>query len=400
MKQKLIVILFICTLWSKLTAQAVIQQSDFGLSTTIVDASQIKRTTKAGVTVPTSGNNQIWDFTNLRDTFSFANSYREVTIPVTSLSPAPFVTANTQSFISRVLQLKYGMSSWRYFRTDATGFYCLGDSTLIARELLRNGFDSVTYPIQIREFKPAIQYYKFPMSTNTAWKNNSRLTTNILLKINALGLDNALLQHVLITASTDSIIGWGTLKMRSSTPGVILNFNALLVSSTWVGTDSFYFNGTLASTDLLSRLELTQGYSNTQKSVYFLASKYKAPYLTFFLNNSNDLEDIYRAILPDVGLAVRNEDLGDPKITTTVFPNPTSERATFEFDKTSIDDWRVFIYNEAGQIIRNDFVKTPEGKTQFTIDFDSNLPNGVYFYQIIDDNSLIRNTGKLILHHK
>jgi hypothetical protein len=191
---------------------------------------------------------------------------------------------------------------------------------------------------QIREFKPVIQYYKFPMSINTVWKNNSRFVTNILLKVSSLSLNNAPAQHVLITSSIDSVVGWGTLKMRSSTPGVILNFNALLVRSILIETDSFYFNGTPASSELLSRLELTQGFSSIQNSVYFLASKFKAPYLTFLLNDSGRIEDIYRAILPDVGLAVRNADLENIKVTTIIFPNPITERAIFEFEKTSVDD--------------------------------------------------------------
>jgi Secretion system C-terminal sorting domain len=399
MKYNLIATLFTCIYCSATFAQVIINQSDFGLSTTTVDASQIKRTIKGGISLPTSGNNEIWDYTNLRDTFSFANSYREVTIPVTSPRPVLFATANTQSFVSRVLQGSYGSASWRYFRTDATGFYSLGDSSLFTRYLLRNGLDSITYLDQIREFKPAIQYYKFPMSTNTVWKNNSRFVTNILLKVSSLSLNNAPAQHVLITSSIDSVVGWGTLKMRSSTPGVILNFNALLVRSILIETDSFYFNGTPASSELLSRLELTQ-VSSTQNSVYFLASKFKAPYLTFLLNNSGSIEDIYRAILPDVGLAVRNEDLENIKVATIVFPNPITDRAIFEFEKTSLDDWRIFIYNENGQIIKNDLVKAPKGKSQHSINFDNDLPNGAYFYQIIDDNSLIRNTGKLILHHQ
>jgi hypothetical protein len=52
------------------------------------------------------------------------------------------------------------------------------------------------------------------MSINTVWKNNSRFVTNILLKVSSLSLNNAPAQHVLITSSIDSVVGWGTLKMR------------------------------------------------------------------------------------------------------------------------------------------------------------------------------------------
>ena len=86
------------------------------------------------------------------------------------------------------------------------------------------------------------------------------------------------------------------------------------------------------------------------------------------------------------------------EVATTVFPNPTTEGGTFEFNKKSAGTWRVFVYNEAGQIIKNENVVAPVGKTQHAVKFEQGLANGLYFYQIIDDNSLIRNTGKVLLN--
>jgi hypothetical protein len=61
------------------------------------------------------------------------------------------------------------------------------------------------------------------------------------------------------------------------------------------------------------------------------------------------------------------------------------------------ENWRVFVYKIAGQIISNQPVKAPIGTTQHHLSFDKVLRNGTYFYQMIDDNSLIRNTGKIVL---
>jgi hypothetical protein len=400
MKQNLFLALFVCSYLNSTWAQIVLQQPDFGLSTTTVDASQMKKTKKTGVALPTSGNNQIWDYSNLIDSSTLVYSFRSVTIPVTTPRPVPFATATTQSFNSALIQSRSGSSVYSYYRADATGFYSLGDSCFYNREVLRNGFDSIIYLNQIREYKPPLQSYKFPMTANTVWKNNARLVTNMQVKISSLGLDNAPVQYVLVTSSTDSVVGWGTLKMRSSTPGVILSFNALLVSNKRVETDSFYSNATPSSTELLNKLEFIQGYSSTYRSFYFLAPKFKAPYLIFDHDGNGGIENIFRAILPDIGLAVKIENLENMKVATFVFPNPTTDYVTFEFDKTSLDDWRVFIYNEEGQIIRNDYVRGGVGKVQHSTVFNQSLPTGIYFYQIIDDNSLIRNTGKVILNHE
>ncbi len=55
------------------------------------------------------------------------------------------------------------------------------------------------------------------------------------------------------------------------------------------------------------------------------------------------------------------------------------------------------IYNNLGQIISLNRISASVGNTNHCINFDKNLPNGTYFYNLIDENSLIRNAGKVAL---
>ena len=81
-----------------------------------------------------------------------------------------------------------------------------------------------------------------------------------------------------------------------------------------------------------------------------------------------------------------------------MYPNPTNtEGGNFEFNKTSAADWHVMIYNNLGQIISLNPISASVGNTNHCVTFDKTLPNGTYFYNLIDENSLIRNAGKVAL---
>ncbi len=384
-----------------LKAQITLQSTDFALSTTGPDSQTVKPLMLLGIGLPTGGNNQNWDYSPFRDNQPDIYYYGGITRPAAVARPTVYASAN--------LQMPYGFNfnffyvpNINYLRLDATGYQLLGDSTLFTRFSLAavsgSTADSLTFPAQTR-LTNNNYFYKFPMTANSSWRNNFKLTTNFLLKVGAFGLNNTPGQNVSTISSVDTVIGWGTLKLRNQIGGTALNFNALLVSNTEVTVDSFFVGGALAPATLLGAFGLTQGATTTKRRLYFVGTGFKAPlfYVTLANNSTTNIAEAYRGILPNLGLTLINKNLDNLEVKTKVFPNPITEGVTFEFDKQSAEDWRVFVYNELGQIISNQPVKAYVGTTQHQMSFDKSLPNGTYFYQIIDDNSLIRNTGKLAL---
>ena len=236
------------------------------------------------------------------------------------------------------------------------------------------------------------------MTMNTAWSSTNRIATNFLLKVGLFGLNNAPGQNIRIVTNTDSIIGWGTLKLKNPSGGAALSFNVLMNRTATFAVDSFYLGGAPAPSALLGAFGLTQGQRDTSIGYTFTGTGFKASQLYIDLNNSETrINNLFRAVLPSLGLNTKLSSLADMEVAASVFPNPTTEGVTFEFDKKSEGTWRVFVYNEAGQIFRNDNVNAPIGKVQHTVKFENGSPNGVYFYQIIDEDALIRKTGKVVL---
>lgn len=75
-----------------------------------------------------------------------------------------------------------------------------------------------------------------------------------------------------------------------------------------------------------------------------------------------------------------------------IYPNPFNTHTTLEFSNEANKNCTLFMYDEQGKC-----VQTKANITANKVDVErGNLPNGIYFYQVVTDNKVI-NTGKLII---
>ena len=401
MKQFLLATIVMGCFFSSTTAQITLQSSDFALSATARDSAMTKLMKKTGATMPTKGANQIWDYSTLRDSTSDLYYYGYITQPVTSPRPTAFNSAVLQANHVTNFQV-FQIPTRSYYQHNSSGYGLMGDSlapTRFSLQALTGGStDSLSFSSNIHAYPSPLYQYRFPMTMSSAWSSNLRVLTNFSLKVAAFGLNNTPGQSISRGSYSDTIVGWGTLKLRHPSTGTTLSFNALLDILKFTVQDSFMLNGDAAPALLLNAFGLTQGKKDTTIRYYFYGTGFKAPLLSFHTNNAEtEITRVFRALLPNLGLTTKNNELVDLEVATSVFPNPTTEGVTFKFDKKTVADWRVFVYNAAGQIIKNEYVSGDIGHVQHNINFDRSLPSGTYFYQIIDENSLIRNTGKVQL---
>jgi hypothetical protein len=87
------------------------------------------------------------------------------------------------------------------------------------------------------------------------------------------------------------------------------------------------------------------------------------------------------------------------EVATRTYPNPASDNVTFEFEKPTASAWRILIYNANGEMVNLETVNQPNGKVNHTLTLGKELANGMYFYHLLDENSVIRNSGKLVVQH-
>jgi Secretion system C-terminal sorting domain len=277
----------------------------------------------------------------------------------------------------------------------------LGDSIIFSRFplLLLTGStaDSLTFPAASRKSSALERRYVFPITATSSNTTTSNTITNFLLKVGAFGLNNTPGYQSRTTTEKDTTVGWGTLKLRNPATGGVLNFNVLLQLKTVISTDSFYLGGQPAPVALLGAFGLVQGRKDTFSVFNFIGLGFRAAHIAMETNgNQTQVGRTFRGILPSLGLVSPTRETNDYTVATKVFPNPTSEGITFEFDKKTSGDWHILMYDVAGKITGIQKVSAPQGLTTHKVTFDNSTSNGLYFYNIVDENSLIRANGQFV----
>ena len=402
MKIILSLIIFLCCLVTA-TAQITLNQSDYAISTTARDSAPFKYLKLAGATVPKQGNNQIWDYSMIEDTlpnrtFFLGNGTQPATARPTAFSPA-----NLESNDFYYLR-NYSVPIRTYYLLNSAAYDVLGDSLFSAAFSLQSVTgkvtDSISFKGSIRPVSPPLRLYRFPFTINSSWPTTNKTTTDFILYVPNFGINNTPGQQVQTLVSKDSIVGWGILKLRNPSTGGVLSFNVLLQYRQRTTIDSFFLSGQPAPQLLMGTFGLVQGDKNTTTTFRFLGPNFKAPYLTISTDSAvTRVTNIYRAFLPNLGLSSGNKELVNLDIVTQVFPNPTTEGVTLSFNKKSAADWHVLVYDEAGKMMALKPIIAGVGATEYRLNFEMALPNGNYFFNLSDENALIRSVGKIVVVH-
>ncbi len=402
MKQSLLSMLCIVSFCLSITAQITINRTDFALTNATRDSSLAKLMTKTGAVLPSFGNNQTWDYTALKDSVpNIAKTYYE---PVGTFGTPPALLSDATEAWNYTAPFQiFPIPSRAYMKLDATGYAQIGYASNGGRFSLTTisggATDSLIFPAYVTRFTSPWTVYKFPMTANSVWKSVFRDTTNFQITVGLFSLNKTPGSRVSFQNQVDTIIGWGTLKMKNPSGGTALSYAVLLNRETLTNVDSFFVGGAPAPAALLGAFGLTQGSVGGIPAYYeFLGIGFKHPFMSISTNASGAITNIYRAVLPTLGLTTHNRETADYAVATSVYPNPTTEGVNIAFQKTNAADWNVMIYNSLGQIISINRVSAPQGSVNQRIALASSLPSGTYFYNLLDETSLIRANGKVLLN--
>jgi Secretion system C-terminal sorting domain len=403
MKKFLLLTLCVLTFSLTVKGQITINRADFAVSSTGLDSAEWKLMTKTEAILPALGNNQTWDYTTLKDSTPKIYTYYHTPAATFGAIPAIFSDATfaynlTTTFRSFPYQTRV------YEKLDATGYVQLGYTSVDLKYSLANlsggTTDSIYFPASTLRFSSPQVYYKFPMTANSVWKTNYKDTTPLQLSVALLALNKTPGMRVAQYTILDTIVGWGTLKLKNPSGGTALNYAVLLQRETQSRLDSFFLIGAPAPAIILGALGLTQGAITISSPYYtFQGIGFNEPFFTISTNAAGAITFVTRAVLPSLGLTTDSRETPDYAVATTVYPNPTTEGVNFEFQKTSMSDWNIMIYDAIGQIVSINRVNAPQGIVNQHVTLASSLPSGTYFYNLLDENSLIRANGKFLLTH-
>jgi hypothetical protein len=228
-----------------------------------------------GVATPSTGANQTWNYTGLVANGQFSNSY---TAPITS---SPF-TGTTRAYTYTISLGILTVQSTAYEALTATGLRYQGYRLLTQRFGLGSvtGFptDSVVVPAQTVAANSI--RFAFPTTTGTVNRQSYRIGTTGLLTVALAGYNRTPLRLVQRMSNVDSVAGWGTVRIPTSTGTASPLIAALLLRRRAIEVDSFYIGNQPAPALLLAALGITQGATTVSYSDALYRSGSSQPLLS------------------------------------------------------------------------------------------------------------------------
>jgi hypothetical protein len=203
--------------------------------------------------------NGVWDYSTLTSTDSVSNNFIEEEDPF-------FTSVGVDAYLYNVKNLipGFGFAVFDEYDINSSGLYDRGiyveEQEYPLTSFTGNANDNIYYPLQgyVYPLTNSRKIMQFPATYQSKWVSQSRRKVNFNLSVQALGLNNLPCQHIYTLVRTDTIIGWG--KMRVYSDGVpSIQYDVLIDEVNYFEIDSFFSNGAPLPTQLLSAFGMSQG---------------------------------------------------------------------------------------------------------------------------------------------
>ncbi|MEX0968323.1 MAG: T9SS type A sorting domain-containing protein [Bacteroidia bacterium] len=287
-------------------------------------------------------------------------------------------------------QYYQGIGSDGFFET---GSYVLPNK-LNLEPITGSTDDTLAFPGSYSVFQEPVYRLKFPATHDDTWKSNFKYETDFVLTIPAMGIDHAPGVEVQHIEATDSVVGWGAIKIP--TPTGSAEIDVLMVKSQRMRIDSFYFGGAPAPQMMLDMFGVAQADTHYVRAYYFYSTSHDGAVAEVFMDdewqastNANYQKTGFAA-----GISKKNGTGIQP---ISLFPNPARENFVLGFHKNNGSDWNITMYNSKGQLVKNKRTAGPAGEMQVDIARGNNLQSGLYFINVVNENGMVVAAGKVVL---
>lgn len=243
--------------------------------------------------------------------------------------------------------------------------------------------DSVWVPQQNIIFPSPETVIKFPATYGSTWSSTFNTTTNFTITATPLSIVSAAGVRKLYTVRTDSVKGWGKMRVKNKMGLATDSMNVLQVKISISTIDSMFISGAPAPSALLTAFGSTQGKKDTVYTTAFYRVNEIYP-LAEILHRNNMYNDM------KVGTVHQNR-LNVPVSVNTVikeygiaiYPNPVTGRmVTIELKNTD-HHWNYELINIMGQTV----AQAPIAGKQTIITIDNSQPSGIYYLRMRNERN-------------
>jgi len=307
-----------------------------------------------GINAPAEGANLSWDYSSVTTSPTNPFSY---SVPNSSFFPeATYADTNLSSVFIAGRYFYYSM----YYKKDTSGVYGLGD--IIHRQpygigaLTGNNNDSCIFPEKQDIFTNPMNVIRFSATMSSSWVSNYTMNADFELTIASLSLNHTPCTRISYLYRFDSIVGWGKLRIPAGS-GHSIPYDVLLEKRMGVTVDSFYMNGTIAPSSLLSNFGLAQGTRTVMNRHVFWREFCRYPVIIFnygsnnFTTPSSMYFDMDVQADPHWGLDNVSQSGG-----VSLYPNPNNGQFDLEFANVADKHYSIAVFNIFGQEIVKEFI--------------------------------------------
>lgn len=386
---------FFLLLALQMQAQIVIEKSDYSLM--LNDSIfRIIASNGAEAALPESGENMIWDYTNLMfvaSDSSFSLATTEGTNPLYPASNFSYSTNSSNQFGGFRTLTFYGElddDGLRYYgRLDGPLQIPLGPITGVDTDSLEYLDTEVAYNYVNEAVVLPLEYENTQVESEFL-----RLGSNILVTATPFGLDHAPGEIVALRRDSSIFNGWGTLQLNSPSTGEEVDLEVLLSHETTYSIDSFYLGGMPAPQSLLDPLGQVQADKDTLHSFNFYAKDFSTPVFRISVSSTGAVSARISTEILDIVSSI-------PKITknltpVTIAPQPSNGDFQLQFFKPNADNWHFEIFNMLGQKVHQQKIGVEQGEINETVSIS--VPTaGNHVYVLRNEAGTVMGTGKILI---
>ncbi|MFN8310494.1 MAG: T9SS type A sorting domain-containing protein [Chitinophagales bacterium] len=375
-------------------SQLVLTQSNYPVP---LVSTPIANFTSAVSSIPSRGNNQIWDYTTGTPSSTSPNDAELLT------NDPNFPTAQYRyTALYKAINSNFGFNYDQYYSIEASGVKAIGIRIPEQRYglglLTGNNADSLIIPEDFIDYgadpRPLIN---FPTNLNDTWNSTKRNVVNMQLTVTSAGLTSAPLQQVFYFLRLDSVIGNGILKLPPQA-GYQNEIPVVQIKTLSATRDSFYLNGSLAPAQLMTGFGLTQNqqtapigfrynFYRAGLNNYQMVVNFSDPNFTTLSSNSAYISTVY----PDLSNGIATVSSGSG---AECYPNPVIGNNCLILTDNSVKDGNVKLYDVSGREMVVSFTST--GEQRFELQWNG-LSAGSYTYVVSHPDGKVAATGKIML---
>jgi len=349
----------------------------------------------ASVQPATKGAAQAWDFSSLQETPSPS------TVTLRAANSPNFPNADLTLLVFESI---VGGSSIKYYlmyEIDSASNRIVGYDIHEQRYGLQGivpfaqPTDSFIVPEQHVIYSPPQVVHDFPATEGSSWKSNIVRTYNGYLTFAALSFNNVLVTKVVHESRTDTVAGWGKLRIPHASGGPSIDYDVLMIQRARTIVDSFYLNNIPADSATLALFQLQQGQSSSNYRTFFYRGYQHQPMMYYFSSDatfSNVISLVYDKDTDPLNTGL--EKINHSLLSINIFPNPVLDNAIhISITAERKEQLKIRIFDLSGKMLSEKNYFAPVGVSSYSVNAPtekgtylvatSNEENEVLYRQVV-----------------